>query len=243
MSTVTNLKNKTITVITAAYSADKFILEAVRSVLDQTLPEGWKLQYIVGVDCCEKTLNKLKFIKSDKLHVYMMNSNRGTYVTFNTMMLHAEGSIICRFDADDIMLDSYLKDTIELIKSGYSLLLYENKQIDLDGNRLKGGGCSHGVMSFTKDLWNLNKGFQPWKCAADTDFFFRAKALKSVKCKKLKNRIYFLRRMSPGQLTAANQTRFGSPYRNERASLINKAESTRVHVKPVALTAKHKKVR
>ena len=37
----------TLSIVTVCYNAASTIADAVQSVLDQTLPEGWKLEYIV----------------------------------------------------------------------------------------------------------------------------------------------------------------------------------------------------
>ena len=239
MSKAQSIKNKICTVIVAAYKAEPYIEEAIKSILSQDLPSGWKLELIVGIDSCPSTYNRIKKIKNDSLSIYMMSKNSGTYTTFNTMFSFCNGDIICRFDADDIMCPGYLTSTISCLNR-CSFTRYKFQWIDVEGRKQKKWGISHGQISFKREVWEKLGGFQPWKCGADTDFCYRAEM--KFKSRTMQNKAYFLRRQAPGQLTQTGKTGYGSPYRSERNQQIKRMQKTRLMFKVVPLIAPCKKV-
>ena len=76
---------RTVSVIIAAYAAEKFIGEALESILMQNIPEGYKLDVIVGVDGCDETWNAVCALNYENVRYLKMESNQGTYITFNTI--------------------------------------------------------------------------------------------------------------------------------------------------------------
>ena len=108
----TNNTNKTISVLISAYNAKKWIKTAVKSILSQRLPEGWKLELIVGTDGCEDTYNSISEIEDKRLGIVKFKNNQGTYNTFNSIASLSTGNILQRFDADDIMNEGWLHRVI-----------------------------------------------------------------------------------------------------------------------------------
>ena len=221
-----NSKKKIITVIVAAYKAEDFIHECLASIIKQKLPRGWRLQLILGIDCCEKTREAVEKLRASPpfnrscLEVYYMQKNRGTYVTFNTMMQFAKGSVICRFDADDVMCKDFLKDGLLEVKQGSALLTFKCKMFPLEAVRIP-----HGILMFTKTLWDAVGGFQPWRCGADTDFLQRVGANPSLVNTQLKDRIYFhVHRRNNDSLTTNSVTGSGTLYRDKIQNQVYKSK-------------------
>lgn len=233
-------KNKIITVIVAAYKAKLYIAEALTSVLEQELPEGWELCLMLGVDSCKETLAESLRLSDNRLNIYMMEKNRGTYITFNTMMSKQSGDIIVRFDADDVMLPGFLKETIRQMKEGHNFLRFKFQCMDWKGRRYNSFGLSHGQIAFTNKVWEKLGGFQPWKCAADTEFCYRAESL--FKHKYLEDRTYMLYRRTESQLTAAKATSMASPYRKSRHAYIENMKLAKTYFRVTPLTGRSRKV-
>lgn len=228
---MTNIsKNKTITVIVAAYKAQAYINQALDSVLSQELPDGWNLQLILGIDCCYTTRNAISSLNDTRLSVYMMRENQGTYVTFNTMMKYAEGDIITRFDADDIMYKNFLSSTIEKMEMGYSLIRYGIDLIDENGTKIGSydKGLAHGLVTFSRRLWDLVGGYQPWRCGADSEFVNKAEHILRAQPGKRsyhfndKSYIGYRSFANSNSLTRAVSTTFGSFKREEARNQITK---------------------
>ena len=100
-----------------AFKNEKYIKETLDSISEQTYfknNDDWEI--LIGVDGCNKTLKYLHSIMQNykNLRVFMMEENRGTYITTNTMMSIAQYDNLLRFDADDIMF-SYLVENHERI--------------------------------------------------------------------------------------------------------------------------------
>lgn len=227
---------KTITVIIAAYASHEFIRDAIESVLSQKLPSNYSLELIVGVDGCDKTWNVVRTIENENLHIFKMERNQGTYVTFNTMMSFARGELIARFDADDIMLKNYLFQQITLLEKNSSIditrtwsvytdlknkpiktKLGDNTWTSSEGERKKG---SDGQMLFRKDVWNQLGGFKDWACGCDTDFLIRAK-FSGFELKEV-NEFLYLRRVHKNSLTVRKETGVGSSLRNDCIAIMKK---------------------
>ena len=89
-----------VSVIMPAYNAELYIEEAVRSVLNQSYTE---LEVIVVDDCStDRTVDRLKNIKSDRLKVYHNENNAGIAYTTNRCIKFAKGRYFALLDDDDI---------------------------------------------------------------------------------------------------------------------------------------------
>ena len=97
-----------ITVVTAVYppTAD-FFNQTVLSVLEQQLPTGWELEYVVQEDGRER-LNT-DFISIDERVRYERNeSSLGVAVTRNLALSRARGDLVQMIDHDDLLLPGAL---------------------------------------------------------------------------------------------------------------------------------------
>jgi glycosyltransferase involved in cell wall biosynthesis len=232
---------KTITVIMAAYQAQDFILEAIASVLAQQLPANYQLEFILGVDGCEDTWQAVRGLSDDRLEVHLMARNYGTYITFNTMMGFATGDLIVRFDADDIMLDGYLRKQTEEFEQQPEVCLTwtRNHYIDIHGhliaelNNRKDNDLkfweirspSNGQFMIRRKLWSTLGGFQPWPCNSDTDFLFRMRFLGYQEHGV--DEVLYLRRIHPDSLTQSAKTGYDSALRKEFQAIMRREKEER----------------
>ena len=82
-----------VSVCISAYDTAEYIEECLDSIYDQSYfltNDNWEV--LVGIDCCEQTLLKVKSImhKYKNIRVFMMDSNKGTYITCNTIIKNAK---------------------------------------------------------------------------------------------------------------------------------------------------------
>ena len=160
-------------IIITAYNASKYIEECLDSIENQTyFKDNDNYEILIGVDGCQDTLDTLNSIKNKfrNLKIYMMNSNKGTYITTNTLITLAKYNNIIRFDSDDIM-DKNLVSTVAYNKKDYDIVVlgYVNFEDDKISNRLELGG----IVYFKKEIMKIAGGYQPWICAADTELLIR----------------------------------------------------------------------
>ena len=100
-----------VSVLMPAYNGEKYIREALDSVIAQTMQDF----EIIAVDDCstDKTreiLEEYSFKHPKKIMVVKHEVNRGQAGALNTALVHAKGEYICSLDVDDI----YEPDKLEL---------------------------------------------------------------------------------------------------------------------------------
>lgn len=160
-----------ISVCITAYKAVEFIRETLDSVAAQTWfkdHDNWEI--IVGVDGCRETLEYLKTIKGNykNLVVLMMNSNRGTYVTSNTIMSTAKYDGLIRFDSDDIMCPDLVS---EVMKNRAGADIIRLKVKNFGGNDKELYACGEIYVRHT--FFDEFGGYKDWPCGGDSDFLKR----------------------------------------------------------------------
>ncbi|MEA1648438.1 glycosyltransferase family 2 protein [Nitrospirillum sp. BR 11164] len=216
---------KTVSVLIAAFRARRWLGDCLDAVFSQALPDGWRLQVLLGVDGCDDTLDYLATAPYPAAQVVHLRRNRGTYVTFNTLMRYAEGDLIARFDADDVMLDDYLRRHIEALEEGADLTLSWSVYTDEslrptsivpalpdyrpeNGQRRKG---TDGQFVAKRHVWDALGAFRAWPCGADTEFVIRAQA-SGFRTVVLEDFLY-LRRTHGASLTTHPGTNYESDVR------------------------------
>lgn len=205
-----------VSVCITAYKAEEYIKECLDSVLKQTWfkkHKNWEI--IVGIDGCEKTLEYMKTIMHlyKNIKVLMMDSNRGTYITSNSIMSAAKYENIFRFDSDDIMCPD-LVETVMNNKDICSMVRYHFQNF---GGSNKGKGVAHGTIYIKKSVFMKYGGFRPWPCGADTEIYYRLKHIENVK--NIPDML-MLRRVHDESLTHAENTGMKSELRKKYKDFI-----------------------
>lgn len=91
-----------ISVIMPAYNAEKYIAEAIDSILGQTYSD---FEFIIINDCSRDRTEEIILSYDDPRIVYIMNEeNLGVAATLNKGLALAKGEYIARMDADDISM-------------------------------------------------------------------------------------------------------------------------------------------
>ena len=159
-----------VSILITAYNAQNFIEECLDSIERQThfkKYDNWEV--IVGVDGCIKTLEKLNSIKHNyrNLKVIMMSSNKGTYITSNTLINLANPNYQynLRFDADDVMLSNSIELLLKSIGDNDFLKF---RHIDYDTFELS-KYIVFGIVFYKKSILNTIGGYLPLRCGCDTD--------------------------------------------------------------------------
>lgn len=197
-----------VSVCITAYKSDKYIKECLDSIMNQTwfkTHDNWEV--IVGVDGCANTLHYLQSIMGNykNLRVLMMDSNKGTYVTTNTIMKEAKYSGLIRFDSDDKMLPIMVQRILEEKKDND--LIYFRMQ-NFGNNTAINSSC--GQVYIRHEVFDKFGGYKPWVCSADLELMKRLR--KFVKVKKIRE-VLFNRRIHNANLTIDKKTNFTSPIR------------------------------
>jgi hypothetical protein len=205
-------------------------------VLRQGLPGGWGLGVAVGIDACPTTVVATT-LRGRNLAVRNFPKPVGPYVVFNSLAYFDRSDVLVRFDADDLMLQGYLKTQLELLDSTFeptitqtwsiyvdpelrpcAALLADGTFTSSDGRRSR---PSDGQFLMTRSVWTRLGGFRAWPCHADTEFMRRA-FWSGISIKAVPKHLY-LRRIHSASLTSSLTTGYRSRVRHSYAEAIETA--------------------
>lgn len=96
------MKKPEVSVITCVYNGEKYLKEAIDSILSQTYTD---FELIIVDDCSSDNSRKMleDYAKADpRIKLIFNKENIGTYASANEALKQAKGKYIARLDADDI---------------------------------------------------------------------------------------------------------------------------------------------
>lgn len=103
-----------ISVLMPACNAEKYIGEAIASVLDQTMPD---FEFIIINDgSTDRTGEIIRSFPDDRI-IYIEQENRGLAAALNAGLQIARADYIARFDADDICYSKRLEEQFRFLTS------------------------------------------------------------------------------------------------------------------------------
>lgn len=149
--------NVPITVLMPAYNAEKYIGEAIESILNQTFGD-FELM-IIDDGCTDGTMGIVNSFQDSRIRVITNEQNLGLIATLNKGLSLIETDFIARMDADDISLPQRLEKQLNFMQAnpdvGACGTWYDN--ILPDGSEKKGGRYlpSHNEILF-KNLYQLH---------------------------------------------------------------------------------------
>jgi glycosyltransferase involved in cell wall biosynthesis len=205
--TLPNIKSE-ISIIIPTYNNIEYLGESLNSIINSG--KNHNIEILVGIDGCEKTLNYVKQkTYPDFVKFHYFNSNNGPYDIKNTLTKISNSEKIIFFDSDDIMTDTTI-DEVVVNLGRYDLVRLKYKEIR-DNRTSDKTNFHEGAIGINKTLFLSMNGFEPWMCAADSDFLGRIY--------KRKPRIYHTKNLSMyyrrhnTSLTLKKETGMASPLR------------------------------
>lgn len=205
---------KKINIIISVYDGAEFIEECLDSIQAQTY-RNYKI--LLGVDGCQKTLEKILEIKYkyDNLFLYVSDKNNGCYPMFNALInLVPDKEYIQVFGADDVMYPKFLET--------------------MNNYNVPAVNRHHGVLFIKKEMFKNVGGFRNWKCAADTDMVYRIQLFYRKKIEYVP--LMFHRREHPKQLTTQYSTNHKSELRKKYNTITERnyhSNKPKIYIKPV----------
>ncbi len=131
--------NELISVILPVYNGEKYLKEAIESILNQTYTN---FEFIIIDDGSkDSSLEIIKeYEKEDERIVVVSRENKGLIATLNEGMERAKGKYIARMDQDDISLPERFERQIKVMKNNNIMVCGTyTKVIDEDGKYIKDG--------------------------------------------------------------------------------------------------------
>lgn len=104
-----------VSVLMSAYNAERYVAEAVESVLSQTYADFEFLVFEDGSD--DATLSVLRRYSDPRIRLIENAANRGLTANLISGMHLARGEYVARFDADDICLADRLRQQVYFLDS------------------------------------------------------------------------------------------------------------------------------
>jgi glycosyltransferase involved in cell wall biosynthesis len=128
-----NCNEPKVTVLMPAYNAERYIADAIRSVLEQTFTDFELL--IVNDGSTDDTAKVIASFKDPRV-MLLSQQNKGVSAALNLGLSHARAPYVARFDADDICYPDRLKIQYDFITSypEYSVIGSAADYVDADGH-------------------------------------------------------------------------------------------------------------
>ncbi len=204
------MSNPKITVLMPVYNSEKFLHEAIDSILNQTFGN---FEFLIINDASTDKSKKIILAYKDPRIRYLENKkNLGVAKTLNRGLKLAKGKYVARMDADDISLPDRLKLQYERLMMDKNLVIVSSRfdWINEKGNynstyrfasspeeifyELQFRNClGHPTVIFNKEIIVREFGGYDERCEAeDNDLWLRVS--KKYKIVKLKKALMKLRR-------------------------------------------------
>lgn len=130
-------KKPLISIITASYNSEKYILDTYNSIVSQDY-ENW--EWIVTDDASQdNTVNLLKEIqkKDSRVKYFTNEDNKGAALSRNNSIKNCKGEFLAFIDSDDIWHNkklskqlNFMGDDIDFSFTGYELIDSNKKKLD-----------------------------------------------------------------------------------------------------------------
>lgn len=134
------MTNPQISVVMPTYNAEKYIAEAINSILSQTFID---FEFIIINDAStDSTKEIIKSFQDSRITLINNEQNRGVAKSLNIGIAAAEGKYIARMDADDISLQQRLQTQFDFME--------QHPDIDICGSWMETFGDNKCIIKVPK---------------------------------------------------------------------------------------------
>jgi glycosyltransferase involved in cell wall biosynthesis len=112
---MSNIQKSRITVLMPVYNGEKYLREAIDSILNQTFTDFEFL--IVDDGSTDNSVEIINSYQNSRINLVKNDKNEGLVYTLNRGLSLAKGEYIARMDCDDISLPERLKKQIDFLDS------------------------------------------------------------------------------------------------------------------------------
>ncbi|MBU1160254.1 MAG: glycosyltransferase [Patescibacteria group bacterium] len=180
-----------ITVLMPVYNCEKYLNEAIDSILNQTFKDFEFL--IINDGSIDKSLEIIKKYKDNRIKIINNEKNLGIVKTLNRGLKLASGKYIARMDADDISMPERFEKQIEFLEKNTDIVLVgtafnvinENGKLiekrilptspeEIKKKLIKANILCHPSVMFIKKICSqIGLYDENWQYVEDYDFYFR----------------------------------------------------------------------
>lgn len=219
-----------ISIIVTAYNNKNYIHECLQSIIESCGDVDFEI--LLGIDNCTSTLKSVfkKHKKYKNLKILFFKNRVGTYIIRNSLVPISKYDNILFFDSDDIMKKNMINDLLfnmkkyDCVKPMFSGFKDED-DITLPKFNTQKNTFGEGVFAINKNVFNEMNGFEPWVCAADSEFNWRLRM--NNKTFKYIERVCFYYRRHSTSLTTNQETGMRSKLRMKYHILTKNKKNTK----------------
>ena len=187
------MKKSAVSVLMSVYNGEKYLREAIESVLNQTFTN---FEFLVINDGSTDRSGLLleEYQKQDKRLRVSSQENKGVTKATNNLLRHAQGDYIAIMDADDVALPmrfekqvQFLEQNSEYVVVGSKVLIIDpdglpirpfsektsHEELDADHMAGKGGAIIHPASMIRRRALESVGGYRDMAPAQDFDLFLR----------------------------------------------------------------------
>ena len=185
------MKNPKVTVLMSVYNGEKYLQEAIDSILGQTFKDFEFL--IVNDGSTDKTVEILESYNDPRIKIINNEKNIGLTKSLNKGLRLASGEYIARQDADDISLSTRFEEELKFFEKNSNValtgtdyfLINEKDEIihtvncftensKLKEKLLEGNQFGHGSIMFKKECIDKVGAYrEEFEFSQDYDFYLR----------------------------------------------------------------------
>lgn len=210
------MKKEGWSVLVPAYNAQDYIEQCLDSIQNQTyFKDNDDYEIILGVDACQKTLDKVNQIKGNykNLRIYYLEENGGCYVTLNTILYKCMYDKTLTVGADDKLFPSAIEKINPHMEEN-DVCYYYIQNAYPDGRQEISAKHCEGVAAIKFKVWEETLGYYwKWRTSGDSDTEIRIQ--KAGIQTFIINKPLYWRRIHPNSLTQSSETGYNSDYRRK----------------------------
>ena len=137
MENVPNIERPRVSVIIPAYNHEKFVAQAIESVLQQTFQD---FEIIITDDgSSDNTARVIKKFSDPRIRFFAFENNRGACVVANIALQHVQGEYVAILSSDDLFLPKKLETQVQFLDRHpeYGAVFSDAQLIDENGEPLQ----------------------------------------------------------------------------------------------------------
>jgi glycosyltransferase involved in cell wall biosynthesis len=118
-----------VSVLMSSYNNEKFVSEAIESVLGQTFEDFELIIIENGSKDGSPQIIKDYSKKDDRIRIIFHAENIGIAKSQNELIENAKGKFICRIDSDDVWVKDKLEKQLEIMKQDENLVIWTEAEL------------------------------------------------------------------------------------------------------------------
>lgn len=241
-------KSEMVSVLLPTYNSEKFVLQAVRSVLTQ----GYSNFEILILDdgSTDKTVELIRQLDHPRIRIFAFPENRGLPAVLNSGIAFSKGTFLARLDSDDLCAPRRLELQVEFLRDNLNvglvggsmaefgdkqrLVRYPESHDEISCAMLFRNVIAHGTVMFRAEVFQSNSLRYSEDSVLAQDYELWSRLLGLTEVANLREVLMF-RRVHGQQVTTSNKLQ-----RRERYFTIRKSMACSIGVPALYLRGRIK---